>query len=120
MANLSGQYQIANSTLVSLDNPNQKLVIGTRKKPTPQKPPNYLLAALPGGKFTYLSSLFPAPNWAENGCQTYSLDYQGRYYTLEIDRTAGVASISPNTPGNPTSPINNVGLGVKFTPDANL
>lgn len=117
MANLSGQYQIANSTLVSQDNPGLKLVIGARKKPTPQKPPNFLLQALPGGNFLYLSSLFPAPNWGEN---TYSLDFQGQYYTLQIDRAAGQATISPNPPGNPTIPINNVGLGAKIATDANL
>jgi hypothetical protein len=93
MSNLSGQYHFANTTLQKNGSPDLKLVIASRKKPTPKKPKFYLLQALPTGRFTYVSSLYPIPEGAENGSQGYSLDWQGQEYTLTIDREAGIAQI---------------------------
>lgn len=120
MANLIGQYQLTNTTLLKAGTPSLKLVIASRKKPTPQKPKFYLLLALPAGGYQYVSSLYPAPEWPQNGPQVYSLDWSGQVYTLEIRADQGQASISSTPLPDPTGSINNVGLGAKFTPHAGI
>ena len=102
MSNLCGRYQFANSTLHRQDAPPIKLVIGSRRKPTPQKPKFYLLQALPSGQYRYISSLYPNPsNEPENALQGYSMDYKGVPLILTLDRDRGQASIDP--PPNPPS-----------------
>lgn len=124
MANLIGQYHLANSILEKEEKPGFRLLIVSRKKPTPQKPKNYLLLKADQGKDTYISSLYPAPEWSENDLQTYFLDFRGLNYVLTIDRQKSVARISEkqgyNLPSNSTSSINNVELGVKFTPHGQI
>ena len=95
--NLVGQYQIANSTLFKQDQ-SIKLVLGSRSKPTPTKPKFYLLEHAKAGQFKYVSSLYPASEMAENGFQTYSMDYQGRPMILTINREKGLATIDVKNP----------------------
>jgi hypothetical protein len=113
MANLVGKYQLQKSNLVK-NGMDGSLVIGKRQKPSPKKPLNYLLFRSKSGKHTYISSLYPiACNGSENDPVSYSLDLDGKYYTLTIDRLEGVGIITNH---NSTNTINNVELGVKFTP----
>jgi hypothetical protein len=116
-SNLVGLYQIDKSNLLK-QSENLHLVIGTRKQPTPTKPKYYLLQRLPNNRHIYVSSLFDAPQWAENGLQVYSLDWQGVNLKLTMNQTAQTAAILPSS--NSTSSINNVELGVKFTTNAGL
>jgi hypothetical protein len=94
MANLCGRYQFSNSTLLKQGNPPCKLVVGSRKKPSAQKPKYYLLEAQTTGQYKYLSSLYPIPNEAENSPQAYSMEVQGEHFTLILDREAGQAAIT--------------------------
>ena len=113
MANLQGRYQIQKSNLVQ-DGTDWSLVIGRRQKPTPKKPLHYLLYRSKAGKHTYISSLFPkGQDGSINGLETYSLDLDGIYYILTLDRDKGTGSIIAI---NSTNPINNVELGTKFVP----
>jgi hypothetical protein len=113
MANLQGRYQIQKSNLVR-EGENWSLVIGRRQKPTPKKPLHYLLYRSQTGKHTYISSLFPkGQNGVLNDSEIYSLDLDGIYYILTLDREAKTGTI---TPTNSTNPINNVELGTKFVP----
>lgn len=113
MANLEGNYQLQKSNLVK-QGLNGSLVIGRRKKPTPQKPLFYLLHRSIKGKHTYISSLYPqGQDGSLNALEVYSLDLDGIYYILTLDRDGGTGSI---TSKNSTNPINNVELGTKFVP----
>ena len=113
MANLQGRYQIQKSNLV-LDGADWSLVIGRRQKPTPKKPLHYLLYRSKAGKHTYISSLYPqGQDGSLNALEVYSLDLDGIYYILTLDRDGGTGSI---TSKNSTNPINNVELGTKFVP----
>ena len=113
MANLQGRYQIQKSNLV-LDGADWSLVIGRRQKPTPKKPLHYLLYRSKAGKHTYISSLFPkGQDGSLNALEVYSLDLDGIYYILTLDRANGTGSIIAK---NSTNPINNVELGTKFVP----
>lgn len=116
--NLAGQYVTDKSNLIRAD---LHLVIGQRKKPTLTKPKYYLLARLSPSSHVFISSLYPTGQESpENGLQVYSLDHTGRSYTLTIDQEARKATITPTSPKNSTVSINNVELGAKFTPNANL
>lgn len=113
MANLQGRYQIQKSNLV-LDGADWSLVIGRRQKPTPKKPLHYLLYRSKAGKHTYISSLFPkGQDGSINGLETYSLDLDGIYYILTLDRANGTGSITPTFSVNA---INNTEKSVNITP----
>jgi hypothetical protein len=59
------------------------IVIGTRKRRTENKPPQYLLLKLSPSKFEYLSGLFPT---SEKGI--YTIDWGDKDYRLNfIDST---------------------------------
>lgn len=75
---LSGHYQVTGSNLIR---EGCHLVIGTRK---PGKPPH-----------RYISSLYPVKNApvSPQGALWFDFDYQGRYYTLEIDQATREAEI---------------------------
>jgi hypothetical protein len=113
MANLQGSYELLKSNLVR-EGADWSLVIGRRQKPTPKKPLHYLLYRSKAGKHTYISSLFPkGQDGVLNDSETYSLDLDGIYYILTLDRDKGTGSIIAR---NSTNPINNVELGTKFVP----
>lgn len=106
--NLQGRYHIDKSNLLKGD---LHLVIGTRKKPSANKPKNYLLHRL--GKYhSYLSSLYPVPVQDSiqgvTDAQIWEFDYQGGKYTLAIKQAENQAEINPL---NSTDSINNVELG---------
>lgn len=90
---LSGHYQVTGSNLIR---EGCHLVIGTRK-PEPNKSKNYLLERVPGGKppHRYISSLYPVKNTpvSPGNALWFDFDYQGRYYTLEIDQATREAEI---------------------------
>ena len=94
MLKLVGQYQTDNSNLLNLSQSGLHLVIGTRKKPTPQKPKNYLLQRVSPTKHIYISSLFEWQELTAEGISAYSMDYNGQDYVLHIDHNTKKASIS--------------------------
>jgi hypothetical protein len=113
MANLQGNYQIQKSNLVQ-DGADWSLVIGRRQKPTPKKPLHYLLYRSKAGKHTYISSLFPkGQDGVLIASETYSLDLDGIYYILTLDRANGTGSIAPTFSVNA---INNTEKCVNITP----
>lgn len=113
MTNLQGKYQIQKSNLIQ-DGTDWVLVIGRRQKPTLSKPLQYLLYKSKAGKHTYISSLFPkGQEGSKNGLETYSLDLDGIYYILTLDRANGIGSITPTFS---VIPINNTEKSVKITP----
>jgi hypothetical protein len=74
---LQGCYEINNKTLVNTsDKGLQRLVIGTRKKPTPTKPTNYILSKQ-GGKYNYVSSMYPTTK-----DDLFKLEYNGVCYDM--------------------------------------
>lgn len=89
--NLSGQFQIDKSNLIS---PNLHLVIGTRKHPTPNKPKNYILQKV-GQSFKYISSIYMQPPTGQEMPQIYEFDYNGGKYTLSIKTDLKQAEIKP-------------------------
>lgn len=93
MSNLVGQYQTANTSLQKLGE-KVHLIIGTRKKTTPQKPVKYLLQRLSPSQHIFISSLYQWQEMTENGKQAYSFDYKGIEYVLMIDPVAGIGTIS--------------------------
>jgi hypothetical protein len=113
MTNLAGHYQFEKSNLVR-QGFTGSLVIGRRQVFTYKKPPNFILYRSPKGKYTYLSSLFPkVSQGAENGPETYSLDLDGIYYILTLDREAKTGTITPTFTVNA---FNNTVKGVNITP----
>jgi len=89
---LSGHYQVTGSNLIR---EGCHLVIGTRK-PTATKPKNFLLEHPGNGeKDRYISNLYPVPKapGSPQGALWFDLDYQGRYYTLEINQATREAEI---------------------------
>lgn len=92
--NLVGGYHIADSNLVKSKEPLH-LVVCRRRKPTPQKPPFYLLHRHTPTRHTYLSSLYPLGEIeAQNHLQGYSMEVGGVCYLLMLDQEAGTAQIS--------------------------
>jgi hypothetical protein len=61
-------------------------IIATRKKPTPTKPINYILAKTKGKTF-YISSLYPTPK--EN---IFNVDYQGYKFIIEFKAAEVIVS----------------------------
>lgn len=122
-SNLVGQYQTDKSDLVKVSE-NLHLVIGTRQKPTPQKPKNYLLQRINPKQHIYISSLYEVPVFSPNEptapLQAWSFDWQGKNYQLTIDHKNSTATISLPTLNNSTFSINNVELGAKFNPNAGI
>jgi hypothetical protein len=97
MCNLVGQYQTDNSNLLKESQIRLHLVIGTRKKTTPQKPKNYLLQRVNPKEHLFISSLYEWPQRAENGTTAYYFDWKGNYYSLTINQIASTAAIFPLT-----------------------
>lgn len=97
MTNLSGSYHLDKANMVCPAQ-NLHLVIGTRRKPTPQKPPFYLLQRLSPQQHIYISSLFEWQEVASNeptGAKNwYSFDWQGTNYVLCLDHASKEARIS--------------------------
>lgn len=92
LSNLAGVYHIDKSNLVK---PGIHLVIGTRKKPTPNKPKYYLLRRDSPSKHVFISSLYPeGQEGAENSLQAYSLDWGGVRYKLIINSAEGTAAMA--------------------------
>ena len=98
MTNLIGQYQFAKSYFTKIGSEKVSLKLSSRKVPTPQKPKFFLLLVLPDGQCKYVSSLYPVKESSENALQAYSIDWQGQEYTLEINRSTEIATISLNPP----------------------
>ena len=94
MPNLVGQYQTDNSNLLNVSQSGLHLVIGTRRKPTPQKPKSYLLQRLTPKQHIYISSLFEWQEVAKEGITAYSFDYQGAEYVLMLNHNTNTATIS--------------------------
>ena len=76
-SNLEGSYQIDKTNVV---NSKYHLVIGTRKKPTPDKPKYYLLHRLSPTNHKYISSLYTING--QEMAKYYSFEWQGQHYTL--------------------------------------
>lgn len=76
-SNLDGSYQTVKSNLF---NSKYHLVIGTRKKPTLDKPKYYLLHRLSPTNHKYISSLYPIIG--QEMAKFYSFEWQGQHYTL--------------------------------------
>lgn len=113
MSNLVGDYHITQTQLVNFFN-GVTLTIGTRKKPTPTKPPYFLLLVTPSGSRVYLSSLYPDPRkQAENDPQVYGFEVDGVWYTLTLDKGVGQAAV---TLQDCAISINNAQLGSKSDP----
>ncbi len=99
--------------LVNISN-GVTLTIGTRKKPTPTKPPYFLLLVTPKGDRVYLSSMYPDPlKQAENELQGYRFEVDGVWYTLIIDKGVRQATVILQDCANS---INNAQLGSKSDP----
>ncbi len=77
----TGKFNRSGSILKKIDGtPSLVLVIATRKKPSPNKPPHFILMDYPAGTGrVYLSSLYPTE--AEG---IFNLEYQGTRYKLSI------------------------------------
>jgi hypothetical protein len=116
MANLIGQYELANSQLTKIGDDPVIIKLASRKVPTPQKPKFYLLLLFPGGGCKYISSLYPVTEWPEITTQAYSMDWQRQSYVLVINPAASAAIICQYTPKNPISSIINMGFGAKNDP----
>jgi hypothetical protein len=119
MANLEGRYDLTKSFLVSQSDHSFRIGITTRTNASGNQPPLILYLPLPKGRREYLSGLFPVNNGqimtrqgyspsivadAQNGQiiagQTYSLDYAGQYFLMEVDSLEPVVTIFPaNRPG---------------------
>jgi hypothetical protein len=94
MLKLVGDYQTDNTNFLNVSQSGLHLVIGTRKKPTPQKPKKYLLQKVSPTKYIYISSLFEWQEMTDNGITAYSIDYEGVDYVFRIDHNTKTASIS--------------------------
>jgi hypothetical protein len=113
MTNLIGLFELSLSNL-SRTGFQGTLIIARRKKPTPKKPPLYLLWESKPGNIVYVSSLYlEAQIMAKNGLELYSFDYEGKEMFLELDKEINKAKITPRFTANA---INNAVKGVKFTP----
>jgi hypothetical protein len=113
MTNLIGLFELSLSNL-SRTGFQGTLIIARRKKPTPKKPPLYLLWESKPGNIAYVSSLYlEAQIMAKNGLELYSFDYEGKEMFLELDKEINKAKITPRFTANA---INNAVKGVKFTP----
>lgn len=119
MPNLEGRFDLAKSFLVSQSDHSFRIGITTRTNASGNQPPLILYLPLPKGRREYLSGLFPVNNGqimtrqgyspsigadAQNGQiiagQTYSLDYGGQYYLMQVDSLEPVVTIFPaNRPG---------------------
>lgn len=77
----TGKFNRSGSLLRKIDSvPPLVLVIATRKNPSPNKPPHFVLMDYPAGTGRiYLSSLYPTE---EKGI--YNLEYQGSRYKVSI------------------------------------
>ena len=72
---IQGKYYKQKSKLIS---ENLILTICERKKPTPKKPPKYLLGKYQNTKDTfYVSSLYPC-----SSCGGYLIDFKGFEYVV--------------------------------------
>lgn len=111
--NLQGRYHIDKSNLLK---PNLHLVIGSRKKPSANKPKHFLLQKT-GSSFVYLSSLFPFNQDAPEGAtdaQIFSFDWQGSYYLLNLETAGKQAEISlMETGSHAAKPLQGGGTGSK-------
>ncbi len=97
MSNLLGEFQIDNSNLLRQGEPLH-LVISQRQKPTAQKPRKYLLQRVSPKHHIYISSLFEwagnASNEATGASETFSFDWKGTNYFLNLNYTTNTAAIS--------------------------
>jgi hypothetical protein len=86
------------STLAKINcNPPLLLVIATRKKPTPNKTPSYLLMDYPAGTGRiYLSSLYPTE---QEG--VYNIEYQRSRYKLSLKPDSAEIYPDPHPYFNP-------------------
>ena len=75
--NIVGHYPIRGKQLIAQD---YKLIILERKKTTPSKPKNYILAKLNTGETEYISSMYST---TQDG--VFKIDYLGQEYTLTIE-----------------------------------
>lgn len=91
--NLVGKYQLDKANLLS-ESQNLHLVIGTRKKTTPQKPPFYLLQRVSSKQHIYISSLFEWQEMTGNSLVGYSFDWQGTEYVLMLNHNTRTAQIT--------------------------
>lgn len=100
-SNLCGVFQLDKSNLVS-EPLKLHLVISQRRKPTPQKPPFYLLQRLSQKEHVYISSLYKVPVFSPNeptgALETYSFDWKGSKYLLSLNYTSSTAAISNFSP----------------------
>lgn len=91
--NLVGRFHIDKSNLLK---PDLHLVIGTRRKPSPNKPKHYLLIKA-AGQFSYLSSLYPFDQdmpVRSLEAEIYSLEWEGVNYLLTVNTGLKQAEIS--------------------------
>lgn len=109
--NLVGRFHIDKSNLLK---PDLHLVIGTRRKPSPNKPKNYLLIKA-AGQFSYLSSLYPFDQdmpVRSQEAQIFSLEWQGVDYLLTLNTGLKQAEISLlQTGSNAAIPLKGGGGG---------
>lgn len=111
--NLVGQFHIDKSNLLK---PNLHLVIGSRKKPSANKP-KYFLLQKTGSSFVYLSSLFPFDQdmpVRSQEAEIYSFDWQGKYFLLTLKTAEKQAEISLMETGSfAAKPLQGGGTGSK-------
>lgn len=119
---LNGVYQLEKSNLLKQ---GLHLIIGTRHKPSGNKPKNYLLEKTAQKQHKYVSSLYPAPDTItrSESTQIWQFDYLGEDFLLTINQAENQAEIKPiGQVNNSTNSINNVELGSfnypKADPDA--
>lgn len=117
ITNLCGRYSVSNQDLQNTEN-SIRLVVGTRKKPTIEKPKHYLLQKT-GISFVYISSLYPTTigEKATEKPVVYQFEYQGCKYLLSVlsDGTGAFIEYDSVRANSPFS--NNIGeLGVKIAP----
>lgn len=106
-SNLDGRYHTDKSNLLKQD---IHLVVGSRKKPSIQKPKYYLLHRLSPTTHQYISSLYPLDGQEKD--QIFTFDWKGQQYTLTY-LEGQEAEISPLRVVGVNSPIsiNNGELG---------
>lgn len=117
ISKLKGVYQLDKTNLLKQ---GTHLIIGTRHKPSGNKPKHYLLQKTGQNQHKYLSSLYPAPDTftSSQDAQIWQFDYLGGDFLLIINQAENQAEIKPlGQINNSTNPINNVELGANFNPN---
>lgn len=87
MANLFDCGTFTKEVTTFFNDSNVKYIIATRKKPTPTKPINYILAKV-NSKTFYISSLYPT---ADNSI--FNADYQGRKFNVKFEELKVIVSL---------------------------